>query len=334
MTVERNFEDLELIREIIKDVEEDRTSLSTAMIKTLRIAEKNQQTELQQFVRNELEGAYTLETLPEYRTKHADILGIFRNNFTGQINSTKIDFEPLLKKSGEISDKLNRKHLYFSIPEIEDYLEKSKTSDIKIEFTLGQVNFVRQYLQDDEANGWILQTAYFQLPMSTFPQIIVLTKRRFIQLLLDIESLLHPSDAIGNEHFFENGKRFDAIVSISDVINNATEELILIDGYVDQKTLQLFCSKNSNIHLLILTSSKSMNDIRLHIDAFNAQYQNLEVRHSNAFHDRFIIVDRLRFYHIGASIKDLGKKSFMFSLIEDASIQELIMKKFSKEWGQ
>lgn len=122
--------------------------------------------------------------------------------------------------------------------------------------------------------------------------------------------------AIKNEQItqgiFYNGQIFDAYEFISSLIKQAKNEIILIDNYIDETTLTLL-SKN-NIKTTIYTKSIT-NQLELDIKKFKEQYHDIEIKTNNNFHDRFIIIDK-ETYHIGASIKDLGKKIFAFSKIE------------------
>ncbi len=92
-------------------------------------------------------------------------------------------------------------------------------------------------------------------------------------------------------------------------------------------------SKNTNVSCKVLTLQKSLsNSLQTFIEAFNKQSKNLEVKPSSIFHDRFVIIDRTKFYHFGASIKDAGNKGFMFSKIEQDFIKQELLKQFDAEW--
>ena len=119
---------------------------------------------------------------------------------------------------------------------------------------------------------------------------------------------LHPTNGI-----FYNGQIFDAYVFIADILRTATKSIVLIDNYIDDTTLILF-SKNQNIKIKIYTATISK-QLQLDIKKYNQQYNNLEVKITKNFHDRFIILDDCDVYHIGASLKDLGNKIFAFSKI-------------------
>jgi hypothetical protein len=119
---------------------------------------------------------------------------------------------------------------------------------------------------------------------------------------------LHPINGI-----FYNGQIFDAYVFISDLIRSAKKSIILIDNYIDESTLTLF-SKNQNIKIQIYTANIPK-QLQLDIKKYNQQYNNLELKITKNFHDRFMILDTKDVYHIGASLKDLGNKIFAFSKI-------------------
>jgi len=126
------------------------------------------------------------------------------------------------------------------------------------------------------------------------------------------------------QHIFFDGQIYDAFSLIVDIIRRAKNKLVLIDNYVDTNTLNLLCKKNKGVSITILTSGAG--DLTgQDISKFNAQYPTLKVKMRNDFHDRFLIIDDQEAYHIGASIKDAGKKSFGISKIEDdALIKNLI----------
>jgi hypothetical protein len=134
--------------------------------------------------------------------------------------------------------------------------------------------------------------------------------------------------------FFTEGQYFDAYSSIREIIKKAERSIVLVDGYVNSDTLAFFPSKQPSILLRILTSGRSINaEFNLAIDIYNKQYMNLKVKASNSFHDRFLVLDDKMFYHIGASIKDAGNKTFMYTKIEDEDISTAIRDKIRNEWN-
>ena len=115
--------------------------------------------------------------------------------------------------------------------------------------------------------------------------------------------------------FFE-GQIYDAYSLIIDIIRSAKMKILIIDNYIDDSVLKMLSKKNKNVEVLILTS-QNCNFIKLDINKFNKQYPTLKVSRTNKFHDRFVVIDNKDLYHIGASLKDLGKKCFAISKIED-----------------
>lgn len=128
------------------------------------------------------------------------------------------------------------------------------------------------------------------------------------------------------QNIFYDGQIYDAFSFIVGLIQKAKKEIILIDNYVDINTLNILCKKNQGVDVVIVTAGKG-NLSAKDITKFNAQYPKLSVKTTKDFHDRFLILDKTEVYHIGASIKDAGKKSFGITKIEDKDlIQSLINK--------
>jgi hypothetical protein len=116
---------------------------------------------------------------------------------------------------------------------------------------------------------------------------------------------------------FYNGQIFDAYTFISDLIKNTKQSLILLDNYIDESVLTLL-SKNQNINITIYTHSITK-QLKLDIDKYNSQYRSITLKKFDLSHDRFLIIDETDIYHIGASLKDLGKKWFAFSKMDKSS---------------
>jgi len=118
---------------------------------------------------------------------------------------------------------------------------------------------------------------------------------------------------------FFDGQIFDAYLFVTDIIKSATKSIVLIDNYVDESVLLLLSKRNTNVEATIYTANVSA-QLKLDLKKFNAQYLEVQVKTFTKSHDRFLIIDNTTVYHIGASLKDLGKKWFAFSKIElDAS---------------
>jgi len=124
-----------------------------------------------------------------------------------------------------------------------------------------------------------------------------------------VKSNLPPNQGI----FFE-GQIFDAYTFVSDLIKLATRTIVLIDNYIDDSVLLMLAKRNNNVTATIYTQQITK-QIKLDLDKHNQQYQPIEIIEFKKAHDRFLIIDHQKVYHIGASLKDLGKKWFAFSLI-------------------
>ena len=126
-----------------------------------------------------------------------------------------------------------------------------------------------------------------------------------------IEQLLHANLPIQQGIFFE-GQLFDAYVFVSDLVKSAKKSIVLIDNYVDETVLLLLSKRNETVKATIYTE-KITPQFQLDIKKHNAQYEPVGVEIEKKSHDRFLIIDENQVYHLGASVKDLGKKWFAFS---------------------
>ena len=133
---------------------------------------------------------------------------------------------------------------------------------------------------------------------------------------------------IENQRIFYDGQIYDAYSLIIDIIKRAENKITIIDNYIDDSVLKMLSKKKENVEVVILTSNKS-NIQNIDIQKFNKQYPTLKVVKTDKFHDRFIIIDEKELFHIGASIKDLGKKCFAINRIENNDITKVIEKYIS-----
>ena len=135
--------------------------------------------------------------------------------------------------------------------------------------------------------------------------------QKFEEIFKALESdKLHSEKGI-----FYNGQVFDAYTFVSDIIRKAGSSIILLDNYVDDTVLTLLGKRNDNVTATILTKSIS-NQLRLDLQRYNSQYPAIDIEIFSDAHDRFLIIDNTELYHIGASLKDLGKKWFAFSRMD------------------
>ena len=145
--------------------------------------------------------------------------------------------------------------------------------------------------------------------------------KRFEVIFDYIES--HKED---NQKIFFDGQIFDAFSLLADIIGHARKNIVLIDGYIDVVTLNILAKKNAGVDVLAYTLP-SAKISALDIRNFNAQYPTLTVKKTTAFHDRFLIIDGVEGYHVGASLKDAGKKCFGINRIEGVDDIIAIVKK-------
>lgn len=126
---------------------------------------------------------------------------------------------------------------------------------------------------------------------------------------------------------FYQGQIFDAFSFFQNLIHKAQKEIILIDNYIDFTVLERLTKKQPGIDVTIFTKSDTP-ITKLEINKFNKQYPSLAIKYTTTIHDRFLIIDNIEIYHIGASIKDLGKKCFAFTKLEDAKsvIKEVLQR--------
>lgn len=142
--------------------------------------------------------------------------------------------------------------------------------------------------------------------------------------LLKIEDKVFDKEYCLDKLFF-NGEYYDAYTLIQQIFESANNEIVIIDNYIDRTVLDRLVVKKKNVQVIIYTDINTSKLSTLDIKIFNSQYGLLNVLYTSKVHDRFIIIDRNKLYHLGYSIKDLGKK--IFSIIEsDSSFVNLLLK--------
>ena len=118
---------------------------------------------------------------------------------------------------------------------------------------------------------------------------------------------------------FVQGQIYDAYTKFQELIQKAKKEIILIDNYIDLTVLDRLTVKSPGVDVIIYTQPQTPIK-KLDIAKFNAQYPTLTIKNTTTMHDRFLIIDKTEIYHIGASLKDLGKKCFGFTRLEEAQL--------------
>ena len=160
----------------------------------------------------------------------------------------------------------------------------------------------------------------------------LVTNENYIRLINKVESLDERVSYIETEYkpvefkksqLFFDGQLYDAYTLIQQIFESASSEIIIIDNYVDRSILDRLVVKKSNVQVKIYTLANTrllINDINI----FNSQYGGLNLKYINNVHDRYIIIDQMKIYHLGHSIKDLGKKIFSISVSDSNIIQSLL----------
>ncbi len=165
----------------------------------------------------------------------------------------------------------------------------------------------------------------------------LITKDNYLNLVNRVESLnkrIDTIETIEKHRFVEDvllldDQMFDAIVLISKMIETAHSSIVLIDPYVDAISLSFFKNKKEDIELTVVTSSRAALG-RREIAAFSNRYGSLKVKIDNKCHDRYLIIDKELFYHLGSSINYIGKRLSQITLIKDKDVIDALTKRVNK----
>ncbi|MCH8535890.1 MAG: virulence RhuM family protein [Flavobacteriaceae bacterium] len=142
--------------------------------------------------------------------------------------------------------------------------------------------------------------------------------KKVSEIDLQISTHLIPTQGV-----FFDGQVFDAYELASKIIRSAKQDIVLIDNYVNESTLTHLNKKKKGVNTLILTKNVSK-QLALDIQKANGQYGNYAIKSFDKSHDRFLIIDQKEVYHLGASLKDLGKKWFAFSKMDKSSVETIL----------
>ncbi|MCH7397930.1 ORF6N domain-containing protein [Belliella sp. DSM 107340] len=134
---------------------------------------------------------------------------------------------------------------------------------------------------------------------------------------------LERKDIIPSQGIFFDGQVFDAYGLASKIIRSAKKNIVLIDNYIDETTLTHLAKKTKAVNVLLLTKTISK-QLALDVKKANEQYSNFELKTFTQSHDRFLIIDGEEVYHLGASLKDLGKKWFAFSKMDKTLVNSIL----------
>ena len=131
---------------------------------------------------------------------------------------------------------------------------------------------------------------------------------------------LESRDRKPQQGIFYDGQVFDAYLFISDLVKSANKSIFLIDNFIDESVLQLFTKRKKTVSVTIYTK-KITRILKLDLEKHNSQHPEIEILEFAKAHDRFLIIDETNIYHIGASLKDLGKKWFAFSRMDIQALE-------------
>ncbi|HOD87932.1 MAG TPA: RhuM family protein [Bacteroidales bacterium] len=264
------------------------------------------------------------ETIWLTQQQMADLFGVQRPAITKHLGN--------IFKSGELEENVVSSILEHTTQHgaIEGKKQKTSVKYYNIDAVLSvgyRVNSARatqfriwatRILKDYLLKGYALNTRINRLE-NNFENL----KNKVNEIDLQINTHLIPTQGV-----FFDGQVFDAYELASKIIRSAKESIVLIDNYIDETTLTHLSKKAKTIKVLLLTKTISK-QLTLDVKKANEQYKNFEIKTFAKSHDRFLIIDNTEVYHLGASLKDLGKKWFAFSKMDKNSV-ETILKEIEK----
>ena len=196
-------------------------------------------------------------------------------------------------------------------------------------FTEYGITMLAGILKSELAIKMSLRIVDIFITMKNYINTSLIEQKYFNELTIknteDIKLLQESFDKLNtkesNNHIFYEGQIYDAYSLLIDILSKAKKEIIIIDNYAGKKLFDII--KNINVKVKIYTE----NIDNISKEKYEKQYNNLEIINTNIFHDRFIIIDNKVLYHSGASFKDLGKKCFAITKMEDNNILKELLNK-------
>ncbi len=155
---------------------------------------------------------------------------------------------------------------------------------------------------------------------------LVIKHDQDIKLLQEAFNKLDPKGKV-NEIYFK-GQIYDAYSKIVDILKQGKREIIIVDGYADKQVLDMIRDLKVKVKLIC---KKKGHLKKLDIDKYKKQYNNLEIIYDDTFHDRYIIIDKVKIYHLGASLNHAGQKTFSINVLEDREIKKAIISKLKNK---
>ena len=264
----------------------------------------------------------------------AELYGVETRRLNEQVkrNSERFPEEFCFQLTKEETETISSKSQIATL-NVSGNLRGSNIKKMPFAFTEQGVAMLSTVLKSDTAVSMSIQIMKAFVAMRKF----MLINAQVFQRLDNIEKHQISTDSKINELFdkmdkykidntqgiFFQGQIFDAYAKFESFIAQAQKEIILIDNYVDLSILERFSKKKPNVKITIWTAPKTPLTSQ-DIQQFNTQYPTLTVNHTSKMHDRFLIIDNKILYHIGASLKDLGKKCFAFEILDKSLIPHLL----------
>ena len=264
----------------------------------------------------------------------AELYGVETRRLNEQVkrNSERFPEEFCFQLTKEETESISSKSQIATL-NVSGNLRGSNIKKMPFAFTEQGVTMLSTVLKSDTAVSMSIQIMKAFVAMRKF----MLINAQVFQRLDNIEKHQISTDSKINQLFdkmdkykiddtqgiFFQGHIFDAYAKFESFIAQAQKEIILIDNYVDLSILERFSKKKPNVNITNWTAPKTPLTLQ-DIQRFNSQYPTLIVNHTSKMHDRFLIIDQKILYHIGASLKDLGKKCFAFEILDKALIPHLL----------
>lgn len=264
----------------------------------------------------------------------AELYGVETRRLNEQVkrNSERFPEEFCFQLTKEETESISSKSQIATL-NVSGNLRGSNIKKMPFAFTEQGVAMLSTVLKSDTAVLMSIQIMKAFVAMRKF----MLINAQVFQRLDNIEKHQISTDSKINELFdkmdkykiddtqgiFFQGQIFDAYAKFESFIAQAQKEIILIDNFVDLSILERFSKKKPNVKITIWTAPKTPLTSQ-DIQQFNTQYPTLTVNHTTKMHDRFLIIDNKILYHIGASLKDLGKKCFAFEILDKSLIPHLL----------
>ena len=241
----------------------------------------------------------------------------FPEEFCFQLTQSENDFLRSQFATSKTETRGGRQYLPYAFTEqgvamLSAVLHSDTAVKISIEIMKAFVS-MRHYLQENA--GIISRLSTIESKSAKFEEKTIEYDKNFKKIFSALDKQIETP----NQGIFFQGQIFDAYVFFEKIIQKAQSEIILIDGYVDLSILERLATKKKNVTVKIYTNEKTK-ITKLDIQKFNEQYPTLEVVSTAKMHDRFLIIDQESIYHIGASLKDLGKNCFAFERLQDSSV--------------